>query len=180
VARDREVGLVWTATDGELELAVETARRAGALLVSASEGGGSERRRGPYDVVTELDQASEALIMDTLGSAFPPDRRLGEETGLTVPRPASNRTWIVDPLDGTVNFASGLPFWFVSTALAVDHRVVPPSRIGAQSLLPSRADRPRIEQVFVARPTGVGSALTAYEMPLEGRGEWLAAARRLA
>jgi len=65
-----------------------------------------------------------ALIMGTLGSAFPADRRLGEETGLTVPRQASNRTWIVDPLDGTVNFASGLPFWCVSIALAIDHRVV--------------------------------------------------------
>ena len=124
MARDREAGLVWTAPDGELELAVETARQAGALLVGAFEGGGSERRKGPYDVVTELDHASEALIMGTLGSAFPADRRLGEETGLTVPRRASNRTWIVDPLDGTVNFASGLPFWCVSIALAIAHRVV--------------------------------------------------------
>ena len=77
-----------------------------------------------HDVVTALDRASEALIMEALGSAFPADRRLGEETGLTVPRRASTRTWIVDPLDGTVNFASGLPFWCVSIALAIDQRVI--------------------------------------------------------
>jgi myo-inositol-1(or 4)-monophosphatase len=62
--------------------------------------------------------------MKAFGSAFPADRRLGEETGLTVPRGASARTWIVDPLDGTVNFASGLPIWCVSIALAVEQHVV--------------------------------------------------------
>jgi myo-inositol-1(or 4)-monophosphatase len=124
VSPDREGGSRWTSPNGELELAVETARQAAALLVSAFAGGGSERRKGPHDVVTEFDHASEALIMGILGSAFPADRRLGEETGLTVPRRASTRTWIVDPLDGTVNFASGLPFWCVSIALAIDQRVV--------------------------------------------------------
>jgi myo-inositol-1(or 4)-monophosphatase len=106
-----------------MELAVETARRAGALLERGF-GSSRERRKGPHDVVTELDRASEALVMAALGSVFPRDRRLGEETGLTVPRRASNRTWIVDPLDGTVNYASGLPFWCVSIALAIDRRVV--------------------------------------------------------
>lgn len=124
VAPDREVGLPWTAPDGELELAVETARRAGGMLLDAFEHGAAERRKGSHDVVTELDHASEALIMGALGSAFPADRRLGEETGLTVPRQASARTWIVDPLDGTVNYASGLPFWCVSIALAIGQRVV--------------------------------------------------------
>ena len=114
----------WSGRDGEVELAVETARRAGELLVAGFGTGSRERRKGRHDVVTELDHASEALIMAALGSAFPADRRLGEETGLSVPRQASNRTWIVDPLDGTVNFASGLPFWCVSIALAIDRRVV--------------------------------------------------------
>lgn len=109
---------------GELELAVDTAHRAGALLVDAFGNAGHARRKGAYDVVTALDRQSEGLIMGALGSAFPADRRLGEETGSEVPRRPSTRTWIVDPLDGTVNFASGLPFWCVSIALAIDEEVV--------------------------------------------------------
>ena len=121
---ERDSRLPWSSPEGELDLAVETAQRAGAMLLAGFGRGSAERRKGPHDVVTALDRASETLIMGALGSAFPADRRLGEETGLAVPRKASSRTWIVDPLDGTVNFASGLPFWCVSIALAVGERVV--------------------------------------------------------
>lgn len=110
--------------DDELALAVATARRAGELLVAALREVNRERRKGRHDVVTEVDHASEALIMASLGESFPADVRLGEETGLTRPRRPSARTWFVDPLDGTVNYASGIPFWCVSIALALGPRVV--------------------------------------------------------
>jgi len=109
--------------DDELAVAIETAQRAGALLVSAFRQVNVERRHGRHDVVTDIDRASEALIMASLAASFPADRRLGEETGLAVPRRPSARTWIIDPLDGTVNYVSGLPFWCVSIALAIGNRI---------------------------------------------------------
>ncbi|MGH2513733.1 MAG: inositol monophosphatase family protein [Candidatus Limnocylindrales bacterium] len=112
----------------ELATAVAAAQEAGELLRRGFRQPTRERRKGSHDVVTALDLASERLIMGRLGSRFPTDARLGEETGLSVPtlrqRPDGARTWIVDPLDGTVNFASGIPFWCVSIALAVDGQVV--------------------------------------------------------
>ena len=124
VAPEGGAGLPWIAREGELELAVEAATRAGRMLAEAFGHRIAQRRNGPHDVVTELDHASETLIMGAVGSAFPADRRLGEETGLTVPPRATGRTWLVDPLDGTINYASGLPLWCVSIALAVDGVVV--------------------------------------------------------
>ena len=64
--------------------------------------------------------------MNHLVGAFPADRRLGEESGWSKrpPRGESGRTWIVDPLDGTINYAAGLPIWCVSIALAIGPTVV--------------------------------------------------------
>ena len=109
--------------DGELAIAGEAAQRAGALLVGAFRQVNIERRHGRHDVVTDSDRASEALIMASIAASFPADRRLGEETGLAVPRRPSARTWIIDPLDGTVNYVAGLPFWCVSIALAIGDRI---------------------------------------------------------
>ena len=102
------------------------AEAAGALLLDAFGRPSAERRKGRHDVVTDLDAASERLIMDHLAAAFPADRRLGEESGWSKPPPGgdSGRTWIVDPLDGTINYAAGLPIWCVSVALAVGPTVV--------------------------------------------------------
>ncbi len=111
------------AFDSELEVAIQCAHRAGALLVGAFRQVNVERRHGRHDVVTDIDRASEALIMAGLAASFPADRRLGEETGLAVPRRPSVRTWIIDPLDGTVNYVAGLPFWCVSIALAIGNRI---------------------------------------------------------
>jgi fructose-1,6-bisphosphatase/inositol monophosphatase family enzyme len=110
----------------ELTEAVAAAEAAGELLLDAFGQPSAERRKGPHDVVTELDRAAERLIFGRLAAAFPADRRLGEETGWSAtPRGGgSDRTWIVDPLDGTINYASGLPIWCVSIALAIGPTVV--------------------------------------------------------
>jgi myo-inositol-1(or 4)-monophosphatase len=118
-------GSVLTIEAPEMAVALAAAIAAGALLRAAFERPGRthERRKGAHDVVTAADRASEALIMARLATAFPTDRRLGEESGLRNARrrgAGPTRTWIVDPLDGTVNFASALPFWCVSIALAID------------------------------------------------------------
>jgi myo-inositol-1(or 4)-monophosphatase len=112
----------------ELGTAIEAAQQAGKLLIEGFGHPTTERRKGAHDVVTALDHASERSIMARLADVFPTDRRLGEESGLTVParrgRGRPLRTWIVDPLDGTINFASGIPFWCVSVALAVGAQVM--------------------------------------------------------
>jgi len=67
------------------------------------------------DLVSEADRASEAVIKRELDRRFPGYGFLGEEGGAT--GPSDQRVWIVDPLDGTLNFVQGLPHWCVSVAL---------------------------------------------------------------
>ena len=87
------------------------------------------------DVVTEVDHLSEELILGAIRRAYPGDGILAEESGAhqgtgeqahaeaAVSRAlAAGRTWIVDPLDGTVNYANGIPYFCVSIGLIVDGR----------------------------------------------------------
>lgn len=112
----------------ELSTAIEASHEAGRLLLEGFGHPTTERRKGAHDVVTALDHASERSIMARIAGEFPTDRRLGEESGLAVPARRGGggpiRTWIVDPLDGTINFASRIPFWCVSVALAVGQQVM--------------------------------------------------------
>ncbi|MFZ2959886.1 MAG: inositol monophosphatase family protein [Candidatus Ozemobacteraceae bacterium] len=71
--------------------------------------------KGAVDLVTEVDLASEALIRDELSRSFPGELMLGEEGGGAAPD--APRVWVVDPLDGTTNYAHGLPIFSVSIAL---------------------------------------------------------------
>jgi myo-inositol-1(or 4)-monophosphatase len=105
-----------------LDVAVGLARDAGTLLLERFEGGREqalESKSTPTDLVSEADLASERLIRDTLGRERPLDGILGEEGGGT--QGSSGLTWIVDPLDGTVNFLFSIPQWCVSVAVADEH-----------------------------------------------------------
>jgi myo-inositol-1(or 4)-monophosphatase len=73
------------------------------------------------DLVTEVDRLSEAAIREVVASHYPDHAVLGEEDGQDVD---ARCRWIVDPLDGTVNYAHGFPFYSVSVALEVDGTVV--------------------------------------------------------
>jgi myo-inositol-1(or 4)-monophosphatase len=97
------------------EVAERVAREAGALL-RASYGRVSAREKGPSDLVTDADLASQRLIAERLADAFPEHTLLAEEEGVG-PDPDRPWRWVVDPLDGTINFAHGFPFWCVSIAL---------------------------------------------------------------
>jgi myo-inositol-1(or 4)-monophosphatase len=107
-----------TLEDRLLALAVEVAREAGALLLERFDAG-SERalasKTSPTDLVSEADLASERLIRERLSAARPDDAFLGEEGGGE--EGSSGLTWVVDPLDGTVNFLFGVPQWCVSVAV---------------------------------------------------------------
>ena len=107
-----------------LNIAVKAARAAGAIINRASLdldllNVGS---KGPNDFVTEVDQAAEAAIIETLLTAYPGHGILAEESGREHGARDSEYTWIIDPLDGTTNFIHGLPVYCVSIALA--HRGV--------------------------------------------------------
>src|SRR5690349_18803181 len=119
-----------------LRIAVATAAEAGRLLASWR---GDERpevvqtKSSPTDIVTEMDRRSEALITSRIRAHRPADTVLGEEGGQTAGGPAGDGTdagraarvrWIVDPLDGTVNYLYGLRDWAVSIAAEVDGTVV--------------------------------------------------------
>ncbi|HJY02909.1 MAG TPA: inositol monophosphatase family protein, partial [Streptosporangiaceae bacterium] len=86
----------------------------------------------PTDVVTEMDRRSEALITGWIRAVRPGDTVLGEEGGQTLGGPDAVAAtgdqapvrWVVDPLDGTVNYLYGLPDWAVSIAAEVDGTIV--------------------------------------------------------
>ncbi|HEY8304748.1 MAG TPA: inositol monophosphatase family protein [Solirubrobacteraceae bacterium] len=101
-----------------LELAVTVARAAGALLLDRFQSGREralESKSTPTDLVSEADLTSERLIRDTLARTRPRDGFLGEEGGGE--KGSTGLTWVVDPLDGTVNFLFSIPQWCVSVAV---------------------------------------------------------------
>lgn len=95
---------------------------AGQLLLGLS-GRVSVREKGPADLVTEADFASQRLIAGRLQELFPEHTLLAEEEGAETDYSRPWR-WVVDPLDGTMNFAHGFPFWVVSIALEHAGRLV--------------------------------------------------------
>ncbi|MCF6522785.1 inositol monophosphatase family protein [Streptomyces sp. JJ36] len=99
-----------------LEIALEAARRAGVLLRDGrpDDLGVAATKTSPIDVVTEMDIAAEKLITGYLAEQRPEDGVLGEEGAAT--EGSSGVRWVVDPLDGTVNYLYGLPSWAVSIA----------------------------------------------------------------
>ena len=86
--------------------------RAGRVEVAAT-------KSSPTDVVTEMDRRAEALIRSRILAARPDDAILGEEEGQTGDTAGAPARWVVDPLDGTVNYLYGLPDWAVSIAAEV-------------------------------------------------------------
>jgi fructose-1,6-bisphosphatase/inositol monophosphatase family enzyme len=111
---------------GELAFAVTEAEAAGRLLMERYERLERIDYKSARDVVTEADHLSEAQILGAIRSSFPADAILAEESGEharrdgTAATTARGRTWIVDPLDGTVNYANGIPFFCVAIGLVVD------------------------------------------------------------
>jgi myo-inositol-1(or 4)-monophosphatase len=107
----------------ERRVAIDAARAAGLLLRDARAGTRQITYKGaPTNLVTEMDARAEALVIEHLRDAFPDDAILAEESGARAGN--SGRRWIIDPLDGTTNYAHGLPLWAVSIALERDRRVI--------------------------------------------------------
>jgi myo-inositol-1(or 4)-monophosphatase len=122
-----------TAYDGLLALAVEVATEAAELVRVRRRKGVevSATKSSPVDIVTEVDRATERLIYDRLMTARPGDGFLGEEGASS--ESTSGVVWVVDPIDGTVNFLYGIPTYAVSIAAVVDGRSVAGVVVNVQS-----------------------------------------------
>jgi myo-inositol-1(or 4)-monophosphatase len=97
------------------EIAIETARQAGALLREGLARPRDVELKSAYEAVTAIDRASEALVVGALRASFPSHAILSEEGGGV--EQASEYWWIIDPLDGTNNYVHGFPFFCVSIGL---------------------------------------------------------------
>lgn len=108
-----------------LNIAIKAARAAGSIINRAALDVESVRvsKKMENDFVTEVDQASENTIIETLLNAYPDHGILAEESGRTHGNPDAEHVWIIDPLDGTTNFIHGFPVYCVSIALAVKGKV---------------------------------------------------------
>ena len=108
-----------------LNVAVKAARAAGAIINRAALDVESVRisQKQVNDYVTEVDHAAEAIIIETLLTAYPDHGIWAEESGKTHGAKNAESVWIIDPLDGTTNFIHGFPVYCVSIALAVRGKV---------------------------------------------------------
>jgi myo-inositol-1(or 4)-monophosphatase len=129
----------------ELEAAITAARAAGQLLCDRLGTTYRVRHKGPADLVTEIDYQAQELIAGTLMEAFPTYGLVGEEG--SEPGGSDGPRWIVDPLDGTVNYVRGYPFFAVSIALEWDG-----------DLLAGVVYNPTLNELFVAEK-GKGASL---------------------
>ena len=134
--------------DTVLAAAVQIAREAGAMLRDRFGHVHRVRHKGVVDLVTEADEQSERLIIQTLRERFRTHAILAEESGASRPYACpSTYRWLVDPLDGTTNFAHGYPIFAVSIALEIDGTV----ELGVVNV-------PALGELYVAR-RGRGATL---------------------
>jgi len=104
--------------DDLLALATDLAREAGALALSMREGIETESTKSsPTDIVTAADKAVERLLVERIRAARPDDGLLGEEGAETAG--TTGWRWVIDPIDGTVNYRRGIPQW--ATSIGVEH-----------------------------------------------------------
>ncbi|GGA61828.1 inositol monophosphatase family protein [Pelagibacterium lentulum] len=109
------------ALDARAQALSDIIRAAGALAQAAFEtGAGGFEMKGPQDFLTETDAAVEALVRNQIAQRFPEDGFVGEESGSS---PAA-MTWVVDPIDGTANFARRIPHYCISIALVSAEEVL--------------------------------------------------------
>jgi myo-inositol-1(or 4)-monophosphatase len=119
-----------TGRAAELAFATALAGRAGEILLDRYEKVERIDFKSAKDVVTEVDHLSEALIIDAIRAAYPGDGIIAEESGEHVtaagnaPTAGIGRAWVIDPLDGTINYANGIPFFCVSIGLVEAGRPV--------------------------------------------------------
>jgi myo-inositol-1(or 4)-monophosphatase len=106
-----------------LQAAVEAGQAAGTLLLQYAETGFQVEYKSPINLVTDADRAAEQCVIECLKSRFPDHHFLAEERGRD-DKGSSPYRWIIDPLDGTTNFAHGYPTYCVSIGLEYEGRCI--------------------------------------------------------
>ena len=135
--------------DPDVAFAVEVGKRAGALLSDRPESLEIETKTSDTDVVTHMDQLAETLIVSAIEIGKSEDGLLGEE-GAAKPS-KSGRQWVIDPIDGTVNYLYQLPHWCVSIALVEED-----SKQGLVGVVFA----PSLRSIFVAKQGGGAFRIT--------------------
>jgi myo-inositol-1(or 4)-monophosphatase len=138
---DLEMGISHSKLEEYALAGTQVAREAGRFLKEHLHDRFTVSRKGEIDLVTEFDLAAENLIVTRLASAFPESTVLAEETHAEAARGAVR--WIIDPLDGTTNYAHGFPIFSVSVGLEIN---------GALEW--GIVYNPNLEEAFVARRGG--------------------------
>ena len=105
-----------------LNFAIQMARDAGRILIERQGRSLQVSNKGDINLVTEADLAAEKLIIERINSYYPRHAILAEESGASSSQPAE-WTWIIDPLDGTTNYAHGYPCFCVSIAVEHDGKI---------------------------------------------------------
>jgi myo-inositol-1(or 4)-monophosphatase len=118
IALTENIEEVMMTNDEFLQTAIEAARTAGQIMDEQLHQAHQVRNKGPRDLVTEVDVMSEAAIVRILSTSFPDHDILTEETA--APPRRSRYRWVIDPLDGTTNYAHGYPVFSTSIALTLD------------------------------------------------------------
>jgi histidinol-phosphatase len=132
------------------------------------------RQKADRTPVTEADERIEAMVRLEVGRRFPDDAVLGEEEGLAGGGHGGRRVWVVDPIDGTKNFAAGIQIWGTLLALAVDGR----PEVGVVSA-PALGERYEAARGGGARLNGrpirvsAVASLHAAMLVTSGPGDWL-------
>ena len=134
------------------EVGIHAARSAGGILRRRVDSIREVRHKSAVDIVTDVDLESEQEVCATLQAAFPTHTILGEEGGVRAGSDARFR-WIVDPLDGTTNYAHGFPFFCVSIGLEVEGRLT----LGV-------AYAPSLDELYVAE---VGRGAVMNDRPIQ-------------
>ena len=114
-----EISMMW---EKELIIARQAAQEAGKIINLLFGRVNRIRKKGEIDLVTEADLQAEKIILDIITRNFPQDSIVTEEAGEYNHLP--ERVWLIDPLDGTTNFAHNFPFFSVSIALEIEKEVV--------------------------------------------------------
>jgi myo-inositol-1(or 4)-monophosphatase len=110
-----EISIDALLADPSVALAIKVAKGAGDLLLDRPSDMGVQTKSTATDIVTLMDQRAEAFIVSELGKARPDDSVLGEEGANKEGK--SGFQWVIDPIDGTVNYLHNLPHWCVSIGL---------------------------------------------------------------
>ncbi|WP_437607468.1 inositol monophosphatase family protein [Sorangium sp. So ce834] len=137
-------------------IALRVAEEAAALVQAGFRAGPHGLRveeKGPHDLVTQFDRASEDLLVARLGALTPGIAVVGEEQGAArAAEPRGGLVWYVDPLDGTTNFVHGHPFWCVSVGLMDDDTPVAGAVVAPMLGLRWTGFRPREPEPLGAAP----------------------------